>query len=801
MTDRLNALLDSAQTTLTGIDYVEIANSAQTMLRVVFFKNTTPTVVGTVTAATITGGDRIPTVPVLPIVPADWSIAAGHPVLTLHVPEPGDFSFYTLVLVSPQLDPFYSEVKFTFKAGCPSLLDCKPLPEVCPPDDAVLPHIDYLAKDYLSFRQALLDYSAQRYPDWQERSEADLGMMFLEALCGLGDDLSYLQDRTWANGSLETATERRAIVQWARLVDYEPRPATSARTVLQFDVRSDGPIAAGMGITAVAGEGGTIPFETGTGLTDLSSYPARIAWNRGIKPYVRDDSEVCLKRGAMQMRVQGHGFGFLRGQWLLIDTEPVVSGDPPIRSLVQLAQDGVEETDALFARLFTRLTWQEDSAPTQDHDLGLNALGLNRTVLAGNIVPATQGERRQEAFAIGKNPPLAWAQVGRAAARLGPNSTPDAPRWTWLYSLKAEPLAYLVPLAAPSGASSSTLSEPAPRPEIRLTRQDIAPPQLWEWRRSLMDAGQFDPAFTIEPMRFRRVGPDTFTPNFPQDYDGDGGATIRFGGDGFGEAAEENAVYLALYRVTKGAAGNVAPDTLNKPDSTHPTTSRVVRVGNPFAALGGENEELDERVRRIAPQAFRTPQRAVRPEDYRAAAEELRWVQRAGTTFRWTGSWLTLFTTADPRGGGQTLPTRQHRELIDLLNRRRMAGYESYVLPPRYVSLDLQIWVCACPDAFAGDVRRDVLNALNAQQSDSYFHPDRFTFGTPLERSTLEARLQNVSGVCGVHKLEYRRRGFHVNYVVLPEMVMLGMQEILQIENDPDHPERGSLTVIVEGGK
>ena len=45
-----------------------------------------------------------------------------------------------------------------------------------------MPPIDYLAKDFLSFRQALLDFSALRYPQWQERSEADFGVMFLEAL-------------------------------------------------------------------------------------------------------------------------------------------------------------------------------------------------------------------------------------------------------------------------------------------------------------------------------------------------------------------------------------------------------------------------------------------------------------------------------------------------------------------------------------------------------------------------------------------------------------------------------------------
>src|SRR6266567_4054877 len=96
------------------------------------------------------------------------------------------------------------------------------------------PQIDYLAKDFLSFRQALLDFSALRYPEWQERSEADFGVMFLEALCALADDLSYTQDRIAAEAYLDTATQRRSLVRLARLVDYESQPATAARVLLQF---------------------------------------------------------------------------------------------------------------------------------------------------------------------------------------------------------------------------------------------------------------------------------------------------------------------------------------------------------------------------------------------------------------------------------------------------------------------------------------------------------------------------------------------------------------------------------------
>src|SRR4029077_4927110 len=93
-----------------------------------------------------------------------------------------------------------------------------------------------LAKDFLSFRQALLDFSTLRYPNWHERSEADFGVMFLEALSAIGDELSYTQDRVATEATLLTATQRRSVQQHARLVVYEPKPPVAASTLVQFEV-------------------------------------------------------------------------------------------------------------------------------------------------------------------------------------------------------------------------------------------------------------------------------------------------------------------------------------------------------------------------------------------------------------------------------------------------------------------------------------------------------------------------------------------------------------------------------------
>ena len=152
----------------------------------------------------------------------------------------------------------YTSTTFSFKVLCPSEFDCDPESDCCSAPEPPPPAIDYLAKDFQSFKLALTDFSAQRYPSWQERSEADFGVMFMEALCAVADELSYLQDRVAAEATLLTATQRRSLVSMARLVDYEPTPTLSATTIVQCNVVGD-TVPAGTLISADSPDGVSCP--------------------------------------------------------------------------------------------------------------------------------------------------------------------------------------------------------------------------------------------------------------------------------------------------------------------------------------------------------------------------------------------------------------------------------------------------------------------------------------------------------------------------------------------------------------
>ena len=167
-------------------------------------------------------------------------------MLKVEVDQAGDFSLYTLRLVTDAsddavpagIDPQLAAVQFSFKVECPSPFDCAPQP-VCPPAPMAVPDIDYLAKDYASFRRLMLDRMAVLMPAWKERNPADIGVMLVEALAYSADQLSYQQDAVATEAYLRTARKRISLRRHARLMDYFISEGCNARAWVHLQVSAD----------------------------------------------------------------------------------------------------------------------------------------------------------------------------------------------------------------------------------------------------------------------------------------------------------------------------------------------------------------------------------------------------------------------------------------------------------------------------------------------------------------------------------------------------------------------------------
>ena len=112
------------------------------------------------------------------------------------------------------------------------------------------------------------------------RDPGDPSIALLDAWAVVADVLTFYQERIANEGFLRTATERRSILELARLVGYKPRPGVASSVYLAFTVSNGfkGDIPAGTRAQSIPGAGETAQFfETSDKL------PARDAWNN-LKP-------------------------------------------------------------------------------------------------------------------------------------------------------------------------------------------------------------------------------------------------------------------------------------------------------------------------------------------------------------------------------------------------------------------------------------------------------------------------------------------------------------------------------------
>ncbi|MFD8889489.1 putative baseplate assembly protein [Streptomyces sp. NPDC059566] len=329
-----------------------------------------------------------------------------------------------------------------------------------------------------------------------------------------------------------------------------------------------------------------------------------------------------------------------------------------------------------------------------------------------------------------------------------------------------------VPAAAPRGA----------RPAIALVGELGTDRRDWQARPDLLDSAAAAVDFTVEAEH-------------------DGTVRLRFGDDEHGMRPKEGTRFTARYRVGNGRAGNVGAESI-----AHVVTDvgAVASVRNPLPAAGGTDPESAGEIRRDAPRAFAVQERAVTEADWAEVTERVGGVQRAAATLRWTGSWHSVFVTADRRGG-RPVDAAFERDLRARLERYRLAGYDLEVDGPVFVPLEIGLRVCVERTHLRSDVGAAVLARLGDATlpggGTGLFHPDRLTFGRPVHLSTVLAEVHAVPGVESVDVHTFQRQRLPETSGLENGVLEMGRLEIARLDNDPNFPERGMLDLTLGGGR
>ena len=803
--------------TLNGIDYVEVDDDAsltnverlirQRILLVYFVKP-----LGTATFTTdnfkVEGGERITGVQVESVVPH----ATEDDLVVVTVDRIGDFSTYQLKLVtSPDnpeppsgFDPYSASVDFTFKIACPSDFDCAD-DKVCPPTERVEPAIDYLAKDYASFRRLMHERLGVLMPDWQAKTPADMGTAIVEALSFVGDHLSWRQDAIATEAYLETARLRTSVRRHARLVDYRMHDGRSARVWVHFSVSGDLTLPAHTQcMTRMPGMSTVIAPASPEYSQAADQHPlffetlreARLfSEHNEMRLYAWGDTSCCLPAGSTSATLFGRLPELAAGDVLVFEevldpnTGRAEDANPEHRYAVRLTSVESRQ-DPLGGRFedppnddpvdITTIRWQDsDALPapvciSAETDDGYKSAV---SVVRGNIVLADHGRRKSAT--LEPVPPATIAYpLGTDHDRCDPEEPEEIlPRYR--PTLPGNELTHAAPDYFPDSASAA-LTPPLEslKPAVMLADSDGF---TWTPHVDLINSGPFSRHFVTE-------------------IEQDGSVALRFGDNHFGLFPRSGEAFTADYREGNGSGGNVGADAIRHVVSGG---SGIDEVRNLLPGQGGLNRERINEALESAPYAFRVQERAVTAEDWSEVAKRHGDIQNAVATFRWTGSWYTVFLTVD-RFGGRSVDAAFETELRTFLERYRLAGYDLEVDAPTFVSLQLKLHICVEPNFYRDALRQEVKAVLSNQllpnSTLGVFHPDNFTFGQTVYLSPIVARIQAIQGVSAVDVRIFRRQGDRRHGGLYTGMLPMGRTEIARLDNNANFPEHGLLELELEGG-
>lgn len=822
---------------LNGIDFLEVLDQdapsealRQRLIDLVFLKP--DGVVGAdgkpllgPEAIVIEGGTRVRGIKVTGV-----EAGADTRTLRLTLDVAGDFSPYVLRLRGgsgsedppANMDPVLAALAFSFKADCPTDLDCAP-PEGARPPPAPAPALDYLAKDYESFRRLMLDRMAVMLPAWTERSPADLGVTLVEVLAHAADMASYYQDAVATEAYLPRARRRESVRRHARLLGYRAGEGTNSRVWVAIDAAQNagqpGAPALPQGTVLLtrprrpedaAGlrpalrpdpalyrqllNAGALVFET---MEDLATIkPAR----NEIRFHTWGDADCCLPAGTTVAHLVGTAaeLDLRKGDVLILEERTPRGGsaddqpEPAHRQAVRLAEEPIARVDPLDDTPLLEVRWHGVDALA--FPLNLTGAGARPGAIArGNVILADHGRTLDFRFANTSPGPIVDASLHADLTGLSALDPPAVPpEGSYSPRLGAGPITHAVPYhprAARERAAADALIQDPGAAIASLALWDG--PERWWVRIDLLGSGRYTPEFVVEIAN-------------------DGSASLRFGDGRFGKRPAAGTAFLARLRVGNRAAGLIGADAIGHVLTPDPDV--IAGLTNPLPAAGGQSPERLTTIKINAPRAFRRQRRAVTAADYAAFAEAHPGVQRTAAERRWTGSWHTVFLAVDPVGGGE-VDAAFEAELRDDLEPVRLAGHDLEIDPPAYVPLDIALAVCVARGHYAADVERALLDVFSADRradgEPGFFHPDNFTFGTPVRLSRIIATAMAVPGVQWIGLElegvagEGRFRRLHDQSLDYGDagVIPIGAREVARLDNDPNAPENGRLRFLMEGGR
>jgi predicted phage baseplate assembly protein len=194
--------------------------------------------------------------------------------------------------------------------------------------------------------------SSREFPELAPLATRDLSdpaIALLDAWATVGEVLTFYQERIANEGYLRTATERRSVLELARLVGYRLRPGVASSVYLAYTIEKDAVpalIPKGARVNSVpAGPGEQMQtFETSEPLA------ARYQWNQ-LKPRMARPLTIEQFRRTSQLWLAGTATGLKPNDVLLIQAG--TDWPEPFRTVAVFADEAAGRTQVTLAPIAT----------------------------------------------------------------------------------------------------------------------------------------------------------------------------------------------------------------------------------------------------------------------------------------------------------------------------------------------------------------------------------------------------------------------------------------------------------------
>jgi len=625
------------------------------------------------------------------------------------------------------VDKFFSQADYTLAN---TYFDYNEYSE--PQDDnyKAISRLDYLAKDYASFKRLIENELNVTDPLWREDNSADMMITISEVLAYSADFLSYQQDSVATEAYLETARFDVSLRRHCRLLDYQIKRKVNSRAWVQCAVSTN--VNLPLGTSLLCGEGDTDKtvitddeykgrsggkepiFETMHDLRCVAEFNSMELCSWGLQNYI-------LEQGGTNAVLKGHK------KLKLGDAIAFTNKDGQKVQVVRLIADAEMDIDPLTQEEFTTVHWYENDrldAAWQSTDC----------VILGNLVLVDQGETIDyEKLDLLENNSFFSAAFGAAniiyTEKYNHNTAQSASSIVKQNVYKALPFIQI-------NESAVSLPDSAEKFHNEINSKLLKNSHAWYAVRDFLKCTPYSRSFVMQ-------GSQTSTQLF-------------FGNGVYGAMPSVNTEYWARYRINPKTTTKITTDAINQVYFSAPSevsSEQIIKVTNITESINESHSEKKEITKKIAPIAHRIRNNLALPQDYINKIRTFSDVKDVHFKKSWAGSRYQYDFYVYPVGGmteDRLNAISQSLAVHKVLNHRySLSFYRPLLL---HILIDLQF------DSSMGTKGiRLKLRALFSGTNANAFFSDKFSFNDELYPSEVIKSVFKLQGVLSASLMSFQK--------------------------------------------